>query len=178
MQGGQRRDDAEARDVATAERLSRRLRLARQLRGLTLQALADAAGCSESLLSRIENGKASPSLTTLDRLSRALETGIGWLLDERVPGEPAPPSATAPDHVLRCRILHVEAGATRTVARERVGEEAGYLVGGQVELVVGDRVHRLEAGDTFAFRSDQPHSLRNVGAGRASLFWVEAAPPA
>ena len=72
----------------------------------------------------------------------------------------------------------MDAGATRTVARERVGEEAGYLVGGQVELVVGDRVHVLAAGDTFSFRSDQPHGLRNVGAGRASVFWVKAAPPA
>ena len=178
MQGSQRQDEAEARDATTAERLSRRLRLARHRRGLTLRALADAAGCSESLLSRIENGKASPSLPMLDRLSRALETGIGWLLDERDPGGPASPRVAAPEPVLQCRILHIDAGATRTVARERGGEEAGYLVGGQVELVVGDQVHVLAAGDTFSFRSDQPHSLRNVGAGRASLFWVNAAPPA
>jgi transcriptional regulator with XRE-family HTH domain len=38
------------------------LKLARQTRGLTLKALSEAANCSESLLSKLENGKASPSL--------------------------------------------------------------------------------------------------------------------
>lgn len=42
-------------------RLGTRLKLARQTRGLTLKALSEAANCSESLLSKIENGKASPS---------------------------------------------------------------------------------------------------------------------
>ena len=55
-------------DARTAERLSTRLRLARQMRGMTLKALADMAGCSESLLSKIENGKAYPSLPMLNRL--------------------------------------------------------------------------------------------------------------
>ena len=198
MHGVQRQGDDDALDATTAERLSRRLRMARHRRGLTLKALADAAGCSESLLSKIENGKAFPSLPTLDRLSRALEAGIGWLLDERGAIEPVGPptgkaakapatrrgaaepaaGAASPDPVLQCRILHVEAGATSAGEPEHAGEEAGYLVGGQLELVVGGRVHVLKAGDIFSFRSDQPHSLRNVGVERASVFWVNATPPA
>lgn len=176
MHGVQRQGDDDALDATTAERLSRRLRMARHRRGLTLKALADAAGCSESLLSKIENGKAFPSLPTLDRLSRALETGIGWLLDERGAAERAA-GAASPDPVLQCRILHVDAGATSAGEPEHAGEEAGYLVGGQLELVVGGRVHVLKAGDIFSFRSDQPHSLRNTGVERASVFWVNATPP-
>ena len=43
--------------VITAEmRLGMRLKLARQIRGMTLKAVAEAASCSESLLSKIENG--------------------------------------------------------------------------------------------------------------------------
>ena len=181
MHGVQRQGDEDALDATTAGRLSRRLRMARHRRGLTLKVLADAAGCSESLLSKIENGKAFPSLATLDRLSRALETGIGWLLDERGatgPSGPRAAGAAAPDPVLQCRILHVDAGTTSAGAPEQAGEEAGYLVGGQLELVVGGRVRVLKAGDIFSFRSDQPHSLRNVGAERASVFWVNATPSA
>ncbi|TIV07124.1 MAG: helix-turn-helix transcriptional regulator, partial [Mesorhizobium sp.] len=63
-----RRPESEA-DAATvnAARLGTRLRLARQTRGMTLKTLATAANCSESLLSKIENGKASPSLPMLHR---------------------------------------------------------------------------------------------------------------
>lgn len=63
-------------------RLGMRLRLARQTRGMTLKALADAANCSESLLSKIENGKSSPSLPMLHRLVGALDTNIGWMFEE------------------------------------------------------------------------------------------------
>jgi transcriptional regulator with XRE-family HTH domain len=69
-------------DEATPSRLSARLRLARQLRGMTLKAVADRAGCSESLLSKIENGKVSPSLPMLHRLVQALDTNIGWMFEE------------------------------------------------------------------------------------------------
>jgi transcriptional regulator with XRE-family HTH domain len=49
-------------DQVSSSRLSMRLRLARQIHGMTLKSVADAAGCSESLLSKIENGKATGCL--------------------------------------------------------------------------------------------------------------------
>src|SRR4051794_7386869 len=61
--------------------LGPRLRLQRRLRRLRLKDLASKAGCSESLLSRIENGLVNPSLTTLHRLSQALGVNVSTLLD-------------------------------------------------------------------------------------------------
>src|ERR1700712_656784 len=63
-------------------RLGTRLRLARKIHGMALKALATAADCSESLLSKIENGKASPSLPMLHRLVEVLGTNIGWMFEE------------------------------------------------------------------------------------------------
>ena len=48
--------------------LGRRLRYFRRIKKLTLHDLAKGAACSASLLSRIENDRATPSLTTLHRL--------------------------------------------------------------------------------------------------------------
>lgn len=48
------------------------LRLWRDHRGLTLQALAGRAGCTRQMLSMIEHGKASPSADLLSRLATAL----------------------------------------------------------------------------------------------------------
>ena len=183
-------------DVQTSVRLATRLRLARQMRGMTLKVLADAAGCSESLLSKIENGKAFPALPMLHRLVQSLDMNMGWIFDDREGREPiifradhragpgAVPEAITverviPDpnrHLLQCNIYHVAPGAVSDVSHQHAGEEAGYILEGQIELVIDGRPHRLASGDAFAFRSDQPHSYRNVGAKRASVFWVNTPP--
>ena len=133
-------------------RLSLRLRLARQLRGMTLKAVADAAGCSESLLSKIENGKASPSLPMLHRLVQALDTNIGWMFEE-VDGEEGivfrqgsrPMIALdplrrgegislervipySPGHLLQCNIHHIDVGGESAGPIQHAGEEVGYLL--------------------------------------------------
>lgn len=75
-------DRGEEKILSNPVRLGGRLKLARQTRGLTLKALAQAADCSESLLSKIENGKASPSLPMLHKLVGVLGTNIGWMFEE------------------------------------------------------------------------------------------------
>ena len=53
---------------STPALLGRRLRHARLAAGLTLLQLARKAQCSESLISKVENGNATPSLAMLHRL--------------------------------------------------------------------------------------------------------------
>lgn len=88
MHSTNERDTADVLDAETSRRLSTRLRQARQLRGMTLRTVANAVGCSESMLSKIENRKALPSLAMLTRLVRALDTSMGWLFD--APGDRGP----------------------------------------------------------------------------------------
>lgn len=48
------------------------LRLWREHRGLTLQALGQRVGCTRQMLSMVENGKTTPSADLLSRLAMAL----------------------------------------------------------------------------------------------------------
>lgn len=48
------------------------LKLWREHRGLTLQTLAERAGCTRQMLSMVEHGKAAPSADLLSRLAAAL----------------------------------------------------------------------------------------------------------
>jgi transcriptional regulator with XRE-family HTH domain len=75
-------------DVA-AEGLGTRLKHARMVRQLTLKALAERVGCSESLISKVEGGHATPSLATLHRLALALDTNVAALVSG--PGASAAP---------------------------------------------------------------------------------------
>jgi transcriptional regulator with XRE-family HTH domain len=63
-----------------------RLRHQRMSLRMTLRDLADQAGCSESMLSKVENGRALPSLTTLHRICRVLGLTVSRLLSKS--GEP------------------------------------------------------------------------------------------
>lgn len=56
--------------------LGEKLRLLRQDSELTLQTLALAAGVSQSLISQVERGLTSPSITTLRRLAAALNVPV------------------------------------------------------------------------------------------------------
>ncbi|MEK1886220.1 MAG: cupin domain-containing protein [Phyllobacterium sp.] len=187
-----------AREIADTNpsRLGTRLKLARQTRGFTLKALAEAANCSESLLSKIENGKASPSLPMLHRLVQVLETNIGWMFEES-DGEEGivfragtrPLIALDPlrrgegisleriipysqGHLLQCNIHHIEKDGASAGPIQHAGEEVGYVLCGKVELIVGERQFQLSEGDSFVFNSDLPHHYRNIGSERASIFWV------
>lgn len=78
--------DQEIENLSDARRrVGIKLKLARQTKGLTLKELARRSRCSESLLSKAENGKALPSLPLIHRLVRVLETNISWLFDETEP---------------------------------------------------------------------------------------------
>lgn len=58
------------------------LRVWRDHRGLTLQALASTCGVTRQMLSMIEHGKTKPSITLLSQLAKAL----GCDMDDLVPG--------------------------------------------------------------------------------------------
>ncbi|HEX4765619.1 MAG TPA: XRE family transcriptional regulator [Lichenihabitans sp.] len=187
-------------DAPTISGVSIRLRLARQTRGLTLKALADAAGCSESLLSKIENGKASPSLPMLHRLVQALDTNIGWMFEENhgeegiIFRDGSRPIITldplrrgegislervipySAGHLLQCNIHHIEVGGESAGPIQHAGEEVGYVLRGRIELILDGRTFILSQGDSFVFGSDVPHAYRNLGGEPASIFWVNTPP--
>lgn len=189
------RRQPEAAGDAT-HRLGTRLKLARQMRGMTLKAVSLAANCSESLLSKVENGRAAPSLPMLHRIVEALGTNIGWVFED-VDGEEGiifragtrPLIALdplrrgegislervipyAPGHLLQCNIHHIETGGESAGPIQHAGEEVGYVLAGDVELIVDGKSFTLGTGDTFCFKSELPHHYRNVGDARASIFWV------
>lgn len=190
--------DSEPADLLESRRrLGTKLRLARQTKGLTLKELALRSHCSESLLSKAENGRALPSLPLLHRLVHVLETNISWLFEEtenydspvfRVgqrpvitlddrPGDAAGVSFERiipykSGHLLQSNIHHIEVGAQSGEAITHDGEETGYLLCGNIDLILDGQVYSLKPGDAFCFRSHIPHSYRNSGQERASILWT------
>jgi transcriptional regulator with XRE-family HTH domain len=180
--------------AAVAARFGARVRTARTRQGLTLDALAAAAGISRATLSNLERGEHSPSLTAATNVARALGISLSQLLGE----EERRPVVTIPkrerllfhDPVTGIeRQLLSPAFAGRGIEFIRVEMPQGavtddlrpyqpavdkYLLveEGTLRMVVGDEAYLLEKGDAFYFRADVLHRFENAGPGRCSYLAV------
>ncbi len=176
------------------------VRHARLTLGIRLQDVAARVGCSESLISKIENGRTLPSLTTLHRIAEALETTVGRLCatsDARqdvVSRKGERPVITMDPlrrgagirmerlipyddaHLLQGNIHIVEPGGGSEGVISHDGEEVGFVIEGVLELTVGSQTYALSAEDSFCFRSDLPHSYHNPGASRARVIFINTPP--
>jgi transcriptional regulator with XRE-family HTH domain len=181
-------------------RIGARLKHARMVRGLTLKKVADAAKCSESFISKLENDKASPSFTMLHRLTAILGANASALFaaDDsfgNVVSHPGARPVILTDRLrigkgirlerlipylhsflLQGNIHHVAAGGGSGGNIVHSGEEVGYVLDGEIELTVDGRRYRAKAGDSFHFRSELPHGYRNVGAKPARVIWINTPP--
>lgn len=167
-----------------------RIRHARRVAGLTLTQVAQKAQCSESLVSKIENGQATPSLAMLHRIAVALATNIATLTSGEAPSEgPVLRQNERPVIVaggislerivlpkrggmLQANIHIVQPGAGSDGPIVHVGEEVGYVLEGTLELALGDERYLIHAGDAFTFASQVPHGYRNAGDTVARILWV------
>ena len=51
-------------------------------------------------------------------------------------------------------------------------EALGYLIEGDIELVIDGTTYRMSAGDSFFFKAYLTNQYRNVGTTVARIIWV------
>lgn len=78
---------AEDSSSAVVAAIGNRLRILRQEREMTLQALAEATALSPSMLSLVERGRAAPSIQSLIVIANALNVTMSDLIVTEEPGE-------------------------------------------------------------------------------------------
>lgn len=189
-------------DTADLSRLAigTRLRHTRLMRGARMKDVAKAAGCSESLVSKIENHKLQPSLQVLHSLCSVLGIGLGDLFNPQqddfpvVTREGQRPLVEmdplrrgngilmervipyANGHLLQSNIHVVAPGGSSFGLISHEGEEVGYIIAGEIKLFIGDKSYQLRAGDTFCFRSEIGHGYSNHGQLEARVLFVNTPP--
>ncbi|MBD3665108.1 cupin domain-containing protein [Sulfitobacter sp. TSTF-M16] len=166
--------------------IGHKLRSIRKQRGLSQRELAARAGLTNGTISLIEKNRTSPSVASLKSLLDAIPISMAeffsTLEEPEVPKvfyradeftEITPGSAgqvslrqlgNATDHSLQ--VLHetYPPGAdTGPELLSHVGEEAGIVVKGSVEVTVDGVVEELHPGDGYLFDSRLPHRFRNIG---------------
>lgn len=167
--------------------MGERIRRARRDRGVSVEALAAQAGCSDEFLQWVEAGQAEPPVALLIELARAMKLDPGAFLpttgapDKRL--EEAAKrtehysyrTLTPPDpesHLMAFSVAIPPATAHTGVGYRHEGEEFVYVLAGQVDLTVEQTATRLKAGESFRFNSSLDHHLSNPGGTEASLLVI------
>ena len=184
-------------DPNDAECLGEEIRKLRRARNKSLAELALAVGRSVSFISQVERGNAEPSIADLKGIAHALGVPVGWFFVSNS----APPEEHG--HVVRASerrrlgnnnqglleellspdiggafetfLSTFEPGAKLPQFTQRDTEEEGYVVRGSLELWVGKKHFRLNAGDSFRIVRE-PFRWANPTEVQTVVIWVISPP--
>ncbi|HEU4658649.1 MAG TPA: XRE family transcriptional regulator [Capillimicrobium sp.] len=157
------------------ERIRRRLRALREERGLSLDAVAAAAGMAPSTLSRLETGKRRLAVDHLAPLARALGTSVDALVAPAHEGDPRVRRRARTVNGMRVvplsrgdgpgpRAYHLTIPVRgEPDPRSHDGHEWLYVLGGELRLVLGDDDLVLRPGEAAEFSTWTPHWMSGVG---------------
>lgn len=175
--------------------LPARLKEARRVQGLSLDAVAKLSGVSRSMVSQIERGESSPTIATLWNLTRALQVDFAGLLEDgpsssievlRTADVPSienrgtgctirilsPPEDAGRHEVYELRF--VDGGVLDSQPHRRGAREHLTVIDGTLTITSGDATEQTGPGDTARYAADVPHRIAASGAARAFLVVQDA----
>ncbi len=171
----------ETGDRLLEQAIGRAVRQFREKAGLTIHQLSKSSGISPGMLSKIEHGSTSPSLSTIQSLSQALNVpvtalfrgfeemrdatfvraGEGLKIERR--GTRAGHEYALLGHTPH-GLVHVEPYLITLTEESEIfpifqhpGLEFIYMLEGEMTYRHGGKTYRLTLGDTLFFDSESPH---------------------
>lgn len=172
--------------------VGQRLRQLRTERDLSIRALAALSHLSINTLSLIENGKTSPSVSTLQQLAAALHISISFFFETDTPKSQVVHSkarqrprvqfqhgaledlgAGMTDRAVQPFLVTLEpnsgSGPDQIV---HTGYEFLFCIKGRITYTVEEHVYLLEPGDSLLFESHLPHRWYNVEPEQSQALLV------
>jgi XRE family transcriptional regulator, regulator of sulfur utilization len=180
----------------SAGELGKTIQRLRKAYNLSLGELSEQSGVAKSIISQIERNETNPTISTVVRLSKALDTTI----DEVLRGEAktlfiehqsrsAIPMLESQDGLCKLAIVgplnlvdafqwydfHAKPSGVLESSPHPPGTvEHLYLVHGEIEVTTGEENKTLKQGEALRFRADVPHKIVNTGSSDAHAVMVLA----
>ncbi len=183
--------------MPSKKELGQRIKRFRLERNLTLKEVELKAKVSATHVSEIERGMTSPTVGALAKIAHAMGTEPSFFLQNN-----SYPNVSVVRKGSR-RVLNfedwgakinclsrginraklsfvemvLEPGAGKKIEPiKHTGETLLHVLKGVVEIYLGLERHLLKEGDTIHFKSQEPHTVRDIGDGQAKIL-VAALPP-
>lgn len=189
--------EPDAADVPLEKRIGDVLKARRLAANLTLSDLSAGAGLSSAMLSRIENGMATASLDSLERLCQAVGIGMADLFKETdlKKGSAQLIKRSEQMEVVRVgtkyghtyRLLSYDRGPKKLFEPffiemdkksesyprfSHPGTEFIYMLQGRMQYRFGDNVYLVEPGDAFTFSGEVVHGPEKLLDERAKFLAI------
>lgn len=180
--------------------LGERIRSARKSKGFKLGDLAEITELSSSYISQLERGLIEPSLTSLRKISNALNIPVYLLMDDIVKDNPVVkkdervkmffPNSSVSYELMTSVEGGEKNGAKMLAAKFSIrpkssesevysiheAEEILILVKGELEVTMGQESYNLKPGDTIYILSNVPHKIMNISDTFAEGYYVVSPP--
>lgn len=169
------------------------LRIMRQISGLSLDKLAAKCGVSRAMLSQIEQGKSTPTISVLWKIATGLNIPFSELLRDKTIGEVTiikhnnskvlysnskvfSSRALFPFHSGRkaefYELILAPGGVEIAEPHQPGTTENIVLISGRLKVRVEEKVYDLEPRDSIYFQADVPHEYLNPGDQEALMYLV------
>ena len=194
VEGKDRQKALEAGAMVVSGQLGRTIQRLRKAYNLSLSDLSEQSGVAKSIISQIERNETNPTLSTIWRLSQALDVSIERVL-QGAQDEPFIEKSSRGDTPIllsedgKCRLAIIgwiktvewlqwydftaaPGGVLESDAHQRGSVECLSVLEGELEVEVADAVEIARAGETLRYRCDCPHVIRNRSSKPAHATMV------
>ncbi len=176
-----------------------RVKALRKRRGWSLSKLGEETNLSAGYISQLERGVAQPSLATMITLGKTFGVNVQWFFVDEPRPSPAdgkyivrkndrllltyqggivdellPFRAGGAIEMIYCRLP--PGSVSGEGLHTQVGDEAGFVLSGEMSLQIEEELFVLKAGDGFSFSGERPHRFFNQGDIEAVVIWVITPP--
>jgi transcriptional regulator with XRE-family HTH domain len=176
--------------------LGQKIRQLRIRQNLNVKQLSELVECTPSLISQLERSKTDPSISMLKKIAKALNANITDFFMGTVANDDI---VTIVRDRVDIKLKRWDAdiqSLVRNVTNKKMqpfytvirpgggshglysheGEEFGFILSGQLELILDDKVHTVRANESFYFSSQIPHNWGNTGKEDVVVLWVITPP--
>ncbi len=163
--------------------------------GLTQEELADRCELTKGFISQVEREMTSPSIATLYDILEALGTTLGDFFagedDEKIVFNMDDVFVkvdedykmkinwiipNAQKNEMEPILVELEPNGLSYRHTPHPGEEFGYVLEGEIELIHGKRKLIVKKGESFYFFPNKEHYIKNKSNKTAQILWISTPP--
>ena len=173
--------------------LGEKIKRMRLQKGLTQEELADRCELTKGYISQLENNLNSPSIATLTDILAALGSSLAEFFQEETEEKIVYSKnefiekdsdgilfnwliPNAQKNMMEPVLVELAEGAETAGDIPHEGEEFGYVLSGQIAIVLGKKHHTCKKGEAFYYTASKPHSIINKGRSKAKFLWISTPP--
>ena len=161
---------------------------------LTQEELADRCELTKGYISQLENDLTSPSIATLIDILSALGTDLKEFFSDDETEEKVSFNKNefiekvTDEYVLNWLVpnaqknmmepVHISLKPNCSTDEDfpHEGEEFGYVLKGEIVLMLGKRKVKVKKGESFYYSASKIHQIINKGSADAEFIWVSCPP--